>query len=166
MSLFGQCDDGKVEALSDALQATVAKWKARIPTPVPLELYTSSTFIGLFVEEQVAELLKGFAADFASEAEAKAGSSHHRMHVQTVSVPSVDIFVSSVQTFMSSLIKSSFMSLWRTTSTLVTFQFWRSWPKMWTCAPAATGWLCSIQETSASLTMRSLFLSFLLTKWV
>lgn len=41
--------------------------------PLPLELYTSSTFIGLFVEEQVAEVLKGFAADFATEAAAKAG---------------------------------------------------------------------------------------------
>lgn len=51
----------------------MAKWKARIPMPLPLELYTSSTFIGLFVEEQVAEVLKGFAADFASEAAAKAG---------------------------------------------------------------------------------------------
>uniref|UniRef100_A0A665UC83 Ubiquitin-associated and SH3 domain-containing protein B-like n=1 Tax=Echeneis naucrates TaxID=173247 RepID=A0A665UC83_ECHNA len=66
------CADGKVEALSDALQTTVAKWKGRIPLPLPLELYTSSTFIGLFVEEQVAEVLKSFAADFATEAAAKA----------------------------------------------------------------------------------------------
>lgn len=83
VSLFCQCDDGKVEALSDALQATMAKWKARIPMPVPLELYTSSTFIGLFVEEQAAELLKVFAADFASEAAAKAGLIHHNIHVQS-----------------------------------------------------------------------------------
>lgn len=69
---FFVCADAKVEALSDVLQATVAKWKTRIPTPLPLELYTSSTFIGLFVEEQVAEVLKSFAADFASEAAAKA----------------------------------------------------------------------------------------------
>ncbi|TMS14377.1 Ubiquitin-associated and SH3 domain-containing protein B [Larimichthys crocea] len=69
---FFMCADGKVEALSDALQATVAAWKSRIPAPLPLELYTSSTFIGLFVEEEVAEVLKGFAADFATEAAAKA----------------------------------------------------------------------------------------------
>ncbi|XP_067463965.1 ubiquitin-associated and SH3 domain-containing protein B [Thunnus thynnus] len=69
---FFMCADGKVEALSDALQTTVAKWKGRIPMPLPLELYTSSTFIGLFVEEQLAEVLKSFAADFATEAEAKA----------------------------------------------------------------------------------------------
>lgn len=81
MSLPCQCDDGKVDALSDALQATVAKWKARIPMPIPLELYTSSTFIGLFVEEQVAELLKGFAADFASEALTKAGGTRQRTHL-------------------------------------------------------------------------------------
>ncbi|XP_023277275.1 ubiquitin-associated and SH3 domain-containing protein B-like [Seriola lalandi dorsalis] len=69
---FFMCADGKVEALSDALQTTVAKWKGRIPLPLPLELYTSTTFIGLFVEEQVAEVLKSFAADFATEAAAKA----------------------------------------------------------------------------------------------
>lgn len=73
--VHAQCADGKVEALSDALQATVATWKSRIPAPLPLELYTSSTFIGLFVEEEVAEVLKGFAADFATEAAAKAGLS-------------------------------------------------------------------------------------------
>lgn len=72
---FAQCADGKVEALSDALQTTVAKWKGRIPMPLPLELYTSSTFIGLFVEEQIAEVLKSFAADFATEAASKAGVS-------------------------------------------------------------------------------------------
>lgn len=75
MCVWAQCADSKVEALSDALQATVAKWKSRIPMPLPLELYTSSTFIGLFVEEQVAEVLKSFAADFATDAAAKAGLS-------------------------------------------------------------------------------------------
>lgn len=74
-SYRAQCEDGKVEALTDALQTTVAKWKGLIPMPLPLELYTSSTFIGLFVEEQLAEVLKSFAADFATEAAAKAGLS-------------------------------------------------------------------------------------------
>uniref|UniRef100_A0A8C6LHM2 Ubiquitin associated and SH3 domain containing B n=1 Tax=Nothobranchius furzeri TaxID=105023 RepID=A0A8C6LHM2_NOTFU len=69
---FFVCADEKVEALSDALQSTVAKWKGQIPMPLPLELYTSSSFIGLFVEEQMAEVLKSFAADFATEAESKA----------------------------------------------------------------------------------------------
>ncbi|KAM4619966.1 ubiquitin-associated and SH3 domain-containing protein B [Polymixia lowei] len=69
---FFMCADGKVEALSEALQTTVAKWRGRFPLPLPLELYTSSNFIGLFVEEQVAEVLKTFAADFATEAATKA----------------------------------------------------------------------------------------------
>lgn len=69
---FFMCADEKVEALTEALQTTVAKWKGRIPMPLPLELYTSSTFIGLFVEEQMAEVLKSFAADFAAEATSKA----------------------------------------------------------------------------------------------
>uniref|UniRef100_A0A8C9W203 Ubiquitin associated and SH3 domain containing B n=1 Tax=Scleropages formosus TaxID=113540 RepID=A0A8C9W203_SCLFO len=69
---FFMCEDGKVEALCEALQATVNRWRGRFPSPLRLELYTSSNFIGLFVEEQVAEVLKVFAADFASEAAAKA----------------------------------------------------------------------------------------------
>ncbi|XP_004076441.1 ubiquitin-associated and SH3 domain-containing protein B isoform X1 [Oryzias latipes] len=69
---FFMCADEKVEALSDALQNTVAKWKGRIGMPLPLELYTSSTFIGLFVDEQIAEMLKTFASDFSTEAASKA----------------------------------------------------------------------------------------------
>ncbi|XP_071757359.1 ubiquitin-associated and SH3 domain-containing protein B isoform X2 [Centroberyx gerrardi] len=69
---FFMCADGKVEALCDSLQTTMTKWRGRFPMPLPLELYTSSNFIGLFVEEQVAEVLKSFAADFATEAAAKA----------------------------------------------------------------------------------------------
>lgn len=62
-----------MEALCEALQATVQQWRGRFPSPLPLELYTSSNFIGLFVEEQVADVLKQFAADFAAEATRKAG---------------------------------------------------------------------------------------------
>lgn len=68
-----QCADHKVEALCEALQAIVQQWRGRFPSPLPLELYTSSNFIGLFVEEQVADILKQFAADFATEAARKAG---------------------------------------------------------------------------------------------
>ncbi|XP_031428330.1 ubiquitin-associated and SH3 domain-containing protein B isoform X1 [Clupea harengus] len=70
---FFMCADAKVEALCEALQTTVSQWKGRFPNPLPLELYTSSNFIGLFVDEQVAEVLKTFASDFANEAAAKAG---------------------------------------------------------------------------------------------
>lgn len=62
-----------MEALCEALQAAVQQWRGRFPSPLPLELYTSSNFIGLFVEEQVADVLKQFAADFAAEATRKAG---------------------------------------------------------------------------------------------
>lgn len=68
-----QCADNKVEALCEALQATVQQWRGRFPSPLPLELYTSSNFIGLFVGDQSAEVLKQFAADFAAEATKKAG---------------------------------------------------------------------------------------------
>lgn len=69
---FFMCEDGKVEALCEALQATVGQWRGRFPSCLPLELYTSSNFIGLFVEEQGAEELKSFASDFAAEAAVKA----------------------------------------------------------------------------------------------
>ncbi|XP_053728500.1 ubiquitin associated and SH3 domain containing Bb isoform X2 [Synchiropus splendidus] len=69
---FFMCADHKVESLCEALQNTVRQWHGRFPCPLPLELYTSSNFIGLFVEEQVAEVLKQFAADFANEATRKA----------------------------------------------------------------------------------------------
>lgn len=70
---LAQCADSKVEAVCGALQSTVNQWRGRFPSPLPLELYTSSNFIGLFVEEQVAETLKKFAFDFAAEAATKAG---------------------------------------------------------------------------------------------
>ncbi|KAG8002268.1 Ubiquitin-associated and SH3 domain-containing protein B, partial [Nibea albiflora] len=69
---YKQCADHKAEALGEALLATVQQWRGRFPSPLPLELYTSSNFIGLFVEEQVADILKQFAADFATEAARKA----------------------------------------------------------------------------------------------
>uniref|UniRef100_A0A8P4K3U7 Ubiquitin associated and SH3 domain containing Bb n=1 Tax=Dicentrarchus labrax TaxID=13489 RepID=A0A8P4K3U7_DICLA len=69
---FFMCADHKAEALCEALQATVQQWRGRFPSPLPLELYTSSNFIGLFVEELVADILKQFAADFAAEAARKA----------------------------------------------------------------------------------------------
>lgn len=53
----------------------VGQWKGRFPSPLPLEFYSSSNFIGLFVEEKVAEVIKSFAADFATEAASKAGVS-------------------------------------------------------------------------------------------
>ncbi|XP_069750815.1 ubiquitin-associated and SH3 domain-containing protein B-like isoform X2 [Narcine bancroftii] len=69
---FFMCEDSKVEGLCEALQNTVSRWKETFPLPLPLELYTSSNFIGLFVEEESAEIIKKFAADFASEATSKA----------------------------------------------------------------------------------------------
>lgn len=69
---FFMCADAKVDALCEALQSTVTQWRGRFPTPLPLELYTSSNFIGLFVDEAVAEVLKTFASDFATEATSKA----------------------------------------------------------------------------------------------
>ncbi|KAG8434635.1 hypothetical protein GDO86_012846 [Hymenochirus boettgeri] len=65
---FFMCEDSKVDALCEALQATVSHWKSRFPNPLPLELYISSNFIGLFVKEDCAEILKKFAADFAADA--------------------------------------------------------------------------------------------------
>lgn len=62
-----------MDALGEALQTTVSRWKCKFSAPLPLELYTSSNFIGLFVKEDSAEVLKKFAADFAAEAASKTG---------------------------------------------------------------------------------------------
>ncbi|XP_037312268.2 ubiquitin associated and SH3 domain containing Bb [Pungitius pungitius] len=69
---FFMCADPQVEALCEALQASVQQWRGRFPSPLPLDLYTSANFIGLFVEKQAADVLKLFAADFATEASRKA----------------------------------------------------------------------------------------------
>ncbi|XP_026103062.1 ubiquitin-associated and SH3 domain-containing protein B-like [Carassius auratus] len=69
---FFMCEDSKVDVLCEALQAVVGQWKGRFPSPLPLEFYSSSNFIGLFVEEKVAEVIKSFATDFATEAASKA----------------------------------------------------------------------------------------------
>ncbi|XP_051539477.1 ubiquitin-associated and SH3 domain-containing protein B-like [Myxocyprinus asiaticus] len=69
---FFMCADSKVDALCEALQTVVSQWKGRFPSPLPLEFYSSSNFIGLFVEEKVAEVIKSFATDFATEAASKA----------------------------------------------------------------------------------------------
>ncbi|XP_077578642.1 ubiquitin associated and SH3 domain containing Bb isoform X1 [Stigmatopora nigra] len=69
---FFVCADHKVDALCEALQDTVQQWRGRFPSPLPLKLYTSSNFIGLFVEERVADILKQFASDFSTEANRKA----------------------------------------------------------------------------------------------
>ncbi|KAM8927235.1 ubiquitin-associated and SH3 domain-containing protein B isoform 2-T2 [Pelodytes ibericus] len=68
---FFMCEDSKVDALSEALQTTVSHWKSKFPNPLPLELYISSNFIGLFVSDECAEILKKFAADFATEVSLK-----------------------------------------------------------------------------------------------
>uniref|UniRef100_A0A3P8V128 Ubiquitin associated and SH3 domain containing Bb n=1 Tax=Cynoglossus semilaevis TaxID=244447 RepID=A0A3P8V128_CYNSE len=82
---FFMCADHKVEALCEALQATVQQWRGRFPTPLPLELYTSSNFIGLFVEEQIADILKQFAAEFATEA-ARTAEVHVEPHKKQLHV--------------------------------------------------------------------------------
>nr|XP_033775121.1 ubiquitin-associated and SH3 domain-containing protein B isoform X2 [Geotrypetes seraphini] len=68
---FFMCEDSKVDALCEALRTTVTRWKSKFPMPLPLELYTSSNFIGLFVSDESAEILKKFASDFAAEVASK-----------------------------------------------------------------------------------------------
>ncbi|XP_046891615.1 ubiquitin-associated and SH3 domain-containing protein B-like isoform X2 [Hypomesus transpacificus] len=69
---FFMCADQRVEALGQALQTTVGQWRGRFPSPLPLELYSSPSFIGLFVQESVADVMRQFAADFSTEAARKA----------------------------------------------------------------------------------------------
>ena len=71
-----------MDALGEALQTTVSRWKCKFSAPLPRELYTSSNFIGLFVKEDSAEVLKKFAADFAAEAASKTGK-HPRLSARS-----------------------------------------------------------------------------------
>lgn len=85
--LAPQCADPQVEALCEALKASVQQWRGRFPSPLPLDLYTSSNFIGLFVEKQAADVLKLFAADFATEASRMAGRNQRRGEAFTHNAP-------------------------------------------------------------------------------
>jgi hypothetical protein len=61
-----QSDDSQVSKLSHAIK-TIAERIGNLPEVIELEYFSSANFIGLFVTESFAPLLKQITADFAEE---------------------------------------------------------------------------------------------------
>jgi len=72
-SLFFQCEDHKVELLYDTLKRVGDSFSQCFPPSISLSLHSSTTYLGFFVGDSHANILKEFALAFSSEASALAG---------------------------------------------------------------------------------------------
>ncbi|XP_020639627.3 ubiquitin-associated and SH3 domain-containing protein A [Pogona vitticeps] len=68
LSEFFTCEDQKVEGLYEALKRAGDRFSSCFPAIISLSLHSSSTYIGLFVSDGPANIIKSFAAAFATEA--------------------------------------------------------------------------------------------------
>ncbi|XP_069491751.1 ubiquitin-associated and SH3 domain-containing protein A isoform X3 [Ambystoma mexicanum] len=64
---FFTCEDQKVEALYEALKKAGDCFVSGIPTVISLSLHSSDSYIGFFINDGPAEVLKCFARAFATE---------------------------------------------------------------------------------------------------
>uniref|UniRef100_S4R5Z9 Ubiquitin associated and SH3 domain containing Ba n=1 Tax=Petromyzon marinus TaxID=7757 RepID=S4R5Z9_PETMA len=64
---FFTCEDENAEGLYRGLKGVVETWRPRFPTPLRLEHFSTPNFLGLFVQDGDAEILREFAAEFAAE---------------------------------------------------------------------------------------------------
>ncbi|CAM9765572.1 unnamed protein product [Lampetra fluviatilis] len=64
---FFTCEDENAEGLCRGLKGVVETWRPRFPTPLRLEHFSTPNFLGLFVQDGDAEILREFAAEFAAE---------------------------------------------------------------------------------------------------
>lgn len=72
-SLFFQCEDQKVEILYDTLKRVSDSFSQCFPPSISLALHSSTSYLGFFVDDSHANILKEFAVAFSSEASALAG---------------------------------------------------------------------------------------------
>uniref|UniRef100_A0A8D0L8X8 Ubiquitin associated and SH3 domain containing A n=1 Tax=Sphenodon punctatus TaxID=8508 RepID=A0A8D0L8X8_SPHPU len=72
LSDFFTCEDQKVDCLYEALKRTGDRFLNRIPSIIYLSLHSSTSYLGFFVNDSPASIIKEFAAAFASEASALA----------------------------------------------------------------------------------------------
>uniref|UniRef100_A0A8D2Q5U7 Ubiquitin associated and SH3 domain containing A n=1 Tax=Varanus komodoensis TaxID=61221 RepID=A0A8D2Q5U7_VARKO len=72
LSEFFTCEDQKVDALYDALKRAGDQFSSCFPAIISLSLHSSTTYIGFFVSDGPANILKSFAVAFATEAMALA----------------------------------------------------------------------------------------------
>jgi ubiquitin-associated SH3 domain-containing protein len=59
-----QSPDADLLKITEALQEVLETAQSRFPSTIPLELYVSSNFMGLFVPSDVTEFLRGVGADY------------------------------------------------------------------------------------------------------
>lgn len=71
--LSRQCEDQKVEHLYEALKRAGDKMLGSFPLTVPLALHSSISYLGFFVNEGSADVIREFAKAFAMEAAVLAG---------------------------------------------------------------------------------------------
>uniref|UniRef100_A0A8C3KUI2 Ubiquitin-associated and SH3 domain-containing protein A n=1 Tax=Chrysolophus pictus TaxID=9089 RepID=A0A8C3KUI2_CHRPC len=69
---FFTCEDQKVELLYDILKRICNNFAQRFPPTISLSLHSSTSYIGFFVGDSHANILKEFAVAFSSEASALA----------------------------------------------------------------------------------------------
>ncbi|XP_021500847.1 ubiquitin-associated and SH3 domain-containing protein A isoform X2 [Meriones unguiculatus] len=65
---FFTCEDQKVECLYEALRRAGDRILGSFPTLVPLALHSSTSYLGFFIDDSPADVIREFAAAFASEA--------------------------------------------------------------------------------------------------
>lgn len=75
MYISFQCEDQKVEGLYEALKRAGNRFSSVFPSIISLSLHSSSTYIGFFLGDGPANIIKSFATAFATEAAALAGNS-------------------------------------------------------------------------------------------
>uniref|UniRef100_A0A8C0L1M3 Ubiquitin-associated and SH3 domain-containing protein A n=1 Tax=Canis lupus dingo TaxID=286419 RepID=A0A8C0L1M3_CANLU len=70
---FFTCEDHKVECLYEALKKAGDRILGSFPPTVPLVLYSSISYLGFFVSDSPADVIREFAMMFATEASVLAG---------------------------------------------------------------------------------------------
>lgn len=72
-SLSPQCEDHKVDCLYEALKRAGDGVLGSFPSAVPLVLHSSVSYLGFFVNDSPADVIREFAMTFATEASILAG---------------------------------------------------------------------------------------------
>nr|XP_045006937.1 ubiquitin-associated and SH3 domain-containing protein A isoform X2 [Jaculus jaculus] len=65
---FFTCEDEKVEGLYEALRRAGDRVLGSFPTAVPLELHASISYLGFFINDSPADVIREFAMTFATDA--------------------------------------------------------------------------------------------------
>uniref|UniRef100_A0A8C5L1W7 Ubiquitin-associated and SH3 domain-containing protein A n=1 Tax=Jaculus jaculus TaxID=51337 RepID=A0A8C5L1W7_JACJA len=74
---FFTCEDEKVEGLYEALRRAGDRVLGSFPTAVPLELHASISYLGFFINDSPADVIREFAMTFATDASILAGTVAH-----------------------------------------------------------------------------------------